>query len=207
MKKLLNRALPFVFAVALAACASSETKSVEQTETTKAEPSTGHPTTGNSLQTKFVAAEQDADASAELKFAAGSSRLPKETNKQLATAIREARARGRITEVKVIAWADQEYPSTYKDALPTKQQQLAEARAEAVRKALAKRVKNAEVEKISMAERPGAFEDFFKTSDFRIKRSLERAGIPTEDTSVKVPAMEGKTLVLFLTEAKEKRGN
>lgn len=199
-RKITKISFPLALACALGAC-SSATKNVEQTETTHAEPATGHPTTGNSLQTKFVAAEQDANATAELTFAKGSAKLPKDAVTKIKKAMKEASARGRrVNEVKVVAWADQEYPSTFKDALPAEEQKLANARAEAVAKLLGKTAKGAEVEKISMAERPGALESFFKTSDFRVKRSLERAGIPNENTSVKVPAMERKALVLFLTE-------
>lgn len=186
-------------ACALGACSSGETKSVEQTAMARAEPTTGHPTTGNSLQTKFVAAEQGASATAELSFAKGSSQLPKDAANRLKKALREAASRGPVSEVKIIAWADKEYPSTYNKALPTSERKLAEQRAQAVAQFLEKATGGATVQSINMAERPGAMARFLKTSDFRVKRSLERAGIPNEDTSVKVPAMERKALVLVFS--------
>jgi len=196
----LSLAPVITLALALSACASSEMKSIEQNTTPQVEASTGHPATGNSLQTKFVAAEQGANATAELTFKKASAKLPKDAAGKLRKAMKEAAAKGRVSEIKIITWADQEYPSTFKGELPEGDRSLAAARGEAVAKLLAQTAGSAQVEKISMAERPGALGNFFKTSDFRVKRSLERAGIPNENTGVKVPAMAKKALVLFLVE-------
>jgi hypothetical protein len=40
--------------------------------------------------------------------------------------------------------------------------------------------------------------DLFNTSDAQIKKSLETAGIPTTDTTVKVPSKASKSIVMVL---------
>ncbi|RZA04698.1 MAG: hypothetical protein EOP11_14515 [Proteobacteria bacterium] len=197
-------ALGLALITSLGACSSSS-KSIEKNQSAQVEPVSGHPATGNSLQTKFVAAEQEAHASAELKFAPGSAKLPKDAKGKIEKALREASARSRVNEVKVITWADQEYPSTQKEDLSAAQRNLSAKRADAIASLLSEVAKDVKVEKVNMAERPGMIASLFKTSDFRVKRSLERAGIPTENTSVKVPAMERKALLLFLNEDSDER--
>jgi len=48
-----------------------------------------------------------------------------------------------------------------------------------------------------MAERPNIIKEFVGSSEARLKKSLERAGIPNTDTSVKFPAKASRAILLI----------
>ena len=110
---------------------------------------------------------------------------------------------GKIEEVKVISWADREFPSIHAGTLPEPQRDLADARNRAVKAAIERQSKAVDVDEYNMAVYPTSVERLFKTSDYRVKRSLEESGIPNSDSNVKAPAMAGKSIVMILVEPKK----
>ena len=107
--------LPFPFLLALLACSSApEPKAAER-------PALSKPQT---MESKFVANEQGAQEALELKFAPGKHELSARDREDLRKAIARARAHAPLAEVRVVAWADSEYPSTYTKTLPEEQREV-----------------------------------------------------------------------------------
>ena len=87
-----------------------------------------------------------------------------------------------IEEIKVLAWADREYPDT---GIKAERQQvnLADDRASVIKSYLKDDLNtDADIDKHNMAQRPGAFAELVKSEDFKIKNNFENAGAaPTEN--------------------------
>lgn len=153
-----------------------------------------------SMEGKLLANEQESNLMTELTFSKGSRNLSSAAKMELKELVNKARAKGKVDEVKVITWADQEYPSVHKKNLSEDQVKLVENRNKSIEEYLSGLDFNLNLELISMASRPNAFRDMFSTDDAKIKKSLETAGIPNTDTTVKVPGKASKSIVIFIME-------
>lgn len=151
-----------------------------------------------SMESKQLANEAETSFVTELEFQKNKTGLTKTARNDLKALVNKARAKGKIDEVKVITWADSEYPSVYDKKLSYKQQDLVKKRNRNIENYLEKVSKGTDVESISMAERPNALAKLFATDEAKIKRSLETAGIPNTDTSVKVPGKASKSIVILI---------
>jgi len=151
-----------------------------------------------SIEAKQVAAEEQAPFVAELTFSKNKHQLSKTSRARIDKLLAEAKRQGEISEIKVISWADEEYPSVHTKKLSTDQRSLAEHRNNAIKKYLQHGSQNVEVSAYNMAERPGVLSDLISTSNSRIKKAFEVAGIPNTDTSVKTPAKASKSIVMIL---------
>lgn len=154
--------------------------------------------TSTSVEAQQVAAENEAAAVAEIQFVKGKTTLTKEAQSRLRELIKNTPSTKAIDNVKVISWADHEYPSVHTVELSKEQRKIADARIEAISSFLKKNGQNATIEKFNMAERPNALESFFETEDASIKKSLETLGIPNTDTSVKSPGKSSKAIVMVV---------
>lgn len=180
---------PLVFV----ACASSQKRDLD----------VGTSAARASADIRQVAYEQEAAYVAELKFKKGSDELSVADRRKINRMMREAEAAGKISEVKVISWADQEYPTAEQKKLADGQRKLAADR----NKEIANFVKNTPdgkavgVAEYSMAQRPSVFQKIFKTDDARLKGSLEAAGIPDGEAKDKHVAKASRSVVMvFLKE-------
>lgn len=88
-----------------------------------------------------------------------------------------AKAAGKIDDIKVAVWADHGYPSSRAKHLPKDQRVLAEERGDIIKKYIKDELKMGDVKIYNMAERPNSFQDFFNTSDSKVKNALERNGV------------------------------
>lgn len=140
------------------------------------------PTTQASIQAKQIAAEQEALYVVEFRFAKADVDLNGDAKKKLDRVLSEFKNSKQPREVKVVSWADAEYPAKADRKLSKAAQELADRRAEAVAAYLAPQLPKVDVERHNMAVRSGAFADLLRTGDARIKNSLERAGIATTET-------------------------
>jgi len=131
-----------------------------------------------STEAKIVAQEQKASYVTEISFATGSSKLSDSAKLKLDETLNRARQAGTIDDIKVIAWADHEYPSKAKKKLSKRQVALAGGRGEVITNYF-KPLTPASIDNYNMADRPNALENLFSSPDARIKRSLESAGIAT----------------------------
>jgi outer membrane protein OmpA-like peptidoglycan-associated protein len=183
-----------LLAFLVAACASKDPKESTSQAKHKAPEKT------ISMESKQLASEEESNLVTEISFPKERAAISTEARSELRQLYKKARAKGKIEEIKVITWADQEYPSVNENELSLKQQDLVKRRNDAIEKYLNLMTKGAEVETISMAERPSALNDLFSSEDAQVKKSLETAGIPNTDTNVKVPGKASKSIVIFIME-------
>ena len=153
-----------------------------------------------SIEAKQLAAQTGSSEVIELTFPVRGAKLSKNSNQRITQFIKKAQGQNpeQIESVKVIAWADEEYPSIHTKELSAGQKELAAARGEALKKRL-EDLKVSSIEVINMAERPSVFQTWFQTSDHRIKKALETSGIPNTDTSIKQPSKRGHAIVIVLS--------
>ncbi len=153
-----------------------------------------------SSEAKEVATQTGTSYVTEFKFPAKSKTITKEASTKLTSVIADSQAdpKTEVDAVKLIVWADQEYPSKNKDELSSAQVKLAKERGDAVAKWLNDR-KVGDIEVINMAKRPGSWATMFNTDDHRLKKALEDAGIPNTASAVDIPAKKGHAIVIVLT--------
>lgn len=129
-----------------------------------------------SIETKQLAAEQEAEAVAEVMFPKGKAELnggERARLKRIAARLGNAE---KIDRLIVAAWADKALPGEEKKALPENAKNLAEERGKSVRSFLEENGgKDVKIEFHNMAEKPGAFAKFISSADARVKKSLEGA--------------------------------
>lgn len=175
-----------VSAAFLVNCSHAEKKAAEQAQASEA--------------AKVVAEDAGTSFVTEFKFPAKSKALTKEAKAKLTSVIADSQAdpKTEVDAVKLVVWADQEYPSKTKGELSDAQVKLAKERGDAVSKWLNDK-KVGDIEVINMAQRPGTVATLFNTEDRRIKKALENAGIPSTASSVDLPAKKGHAMVIVLT--------
>lgn len=155
---------------------------------------------GPSIEAKQVAAQNETSYVTELTFDKGKSTLTKKSQTELQKLIRKAKTQGEIDEIKVITWGDEEYPSVHTKELSDAQIELAKKRNQSIEKFLKQTAQGIEIDHLNMAERPSALQEFIGSEDYRLKRALETAGVPTTDTAVKSPSKASKAIVMALAE-------
>lgn len=151
-----------------------------------------------SMESKQLASEEETNLVTEITFLREKATITKQAQEEIRSLYQKAKARGKIDEVKVITWGDQEYPSVHEKKLSQKQLNLVNKRNDALENYIDELTNGADVETFSMAERPGALNRLFSSEDAEIKKSLETAGIPNTDTTVKVPGKASKSVVIFI---------
>lgn len=128
----------------------------------------------------------------EVKFKEGQVLLTKEEQAEIADIVSSARAAGDIDEIKVIAWADREFPARGTSAANASVK-LAEERADHIKKYLKDDLKVGSVSTYNMAKRTNTLQDFLNTPTARIKRSLENTGAaPTRKEDTGFLGLKGK---------------
>lgn len=159
------------------------------------------PTSVPSMEAKQLANEQETSLVTEFEFQKGKETLSPQSKKKIEELSKEALKKGKIEAIKVITWADQEYPSPKKKILSADQVSLAHNRNTEIKKYLKKMYPNQDVsgkiELISMAERPSFYNKLISSDDARIKRSLESGGIPTTDSKNKTTGKTSRSIVLI----------
>lgn len=128
--------------------------------------------------TNAAAVKAQASDFVEIKFNKGSALLTENAKSSLNLIIQQAREEGKIDEVIVLSWSDEEYPSKKLKKLPKAQKELAEKRNKSVEEYV-KTMRSVDVDTYNMAERPNAISKLFNTTDSKLKNSLVAAGLPT----------------------------
>ncbi|MNK95039.1 hypothetical protein D3C87_1152630 [compost metagenome] len=153
-----------------------------------------------SMEAKQLAAEEKAPYVAEFAFKKGSPNLSSDAKATLISLIAKARAAGKIDEIKVVTWGDSEYPSVHTKKLSKTEVDLVQKRNSNIENYIEDVTSGSSVKTISMAERPSAISEFIGSDSAEVKKSLEQAGIPTTDTSVKSPSKASKSIVIISVE-------
>ncbi len=189
------KVLCLISSIFLISCSSKDPKEMTSKEKTPVQPKETI-----SMESKLLANEQESNLVTEIKFDRQKANISGKAREQLKDLHRKASKKGKIEEIKVISWGDQEYPSVHEKKLSEVQVKLVEERNATLENYLKTIEMDAEIETISMAERPSTLAKWFSSDDARIKKSLETAGIPNTDTTVKVPGKASKSIVIFIME-------
>ena len=128
-----------------------------------------------SSETKQAADHLGAADLAEVKFEQKQAGLSDEAKKDLAKLVTDAKAKGDIKEIKILAWADEEYP-TANQPVSKAQTNLASQRDDQIKNYLKKELHVSKVDVYNMAERPGKLAQWLKTSDAKVKDTAEASG-------------------------------
>ncbi len=150
------------------------------------------------IETSQVAAEQNADFVIELVFRKKDVELSKENQVRFRDFLSRAFKKGEVSEIKVISWADVEYPSSSQKKLPGDQQKISNDRNKSIKSFILGMKQETKVETFSMAERANSLKEFIGTSEARVKNSLELAGIPTTESPIKFPSKASKSIILIM---------
>jgi len=175
--------------MSLAACSS--TQKVEQ-------PSV-NPVDQNRNVNNKIGALNDASWYTEIDFDKGSAELNQHDNDGLDTLIRNSKNVGSVEEIKIISWADQEYPRQHQKSLSENQKRLADHRSENIKHYLEARYAPLKIHVYNMAERPNSFQQLFETSDAKTKQIIERAEVSFDQQHrMNIAKKESTALVLTI---------
>lgn len=160
----------------------------------------------SALAEDFVPVEEAAAANmigathvAPVYFRQGDQALTREEKRALQAFITSARAKGTLEDVKVLAWADREYPITGKAALPV-QVEMARIRSENIKKFLTGSLEVPSVQVYNMAEKPTPSDEILKTSDYKVKHAMEITGVvpKPDETGVFNDLGKGSSALVFV---------
>lgn len=144
-------------------------------------------------ETQTASAQLGAAKVAQIEFDEGQSALKPADMEEVKNAVAEAKTQGKIYEVRVVSWADQEYPAKGTTA-PKASVKLAEDRADRVKEYIKKDLAVSDVKTYNMAKRPNTLQEFFNTKTAKTKESMEKSGAaPTNDADTGFFGLKGKT--------------
>jgi len=191
LKKLTLQILPFLIFVS---CAST----AQKTEQGNAKTAMEKQTDGQKLN-NAVALQARAHNFVEIEFAPGSAQLTESAKTSLDSVIDQARAAGKIDEVLVFSWSDEEFPSKNLKKLPKRQRDLAEDRNDTIKKYV-KNGRSLDVDTYSMAEQSNPLSKWFNTTDSKLKNSFTAAGLPTSSDVNQYPSKASRSVILVKVE-------
>lgn len=136
-----------------------------------------------------------------LQFERGRSVLTDANKKYLNELARKASRTGReISEIKVLAWADREYPGKKNERAKTREVILANERANVIREFLREDLRtNEPIDVFNMAKKPGLLDQLTRDEEYRVKQDVAQSGVsatrlPSGETSY---TKAGKVLVII----------
>lgn len=182
------------FLAGLVACSTAAQNRTDQVIETSSNGDTGSAVTS-------AAREVEAPYFVEVEFQKGSTQLTEQSRSAITSLLNRARAEGHVKDVKVLSWADQEYPTSGQKKLAGAQRRLADSRNRSIRGYVDSLNYNVDVDIHNMAERPSAVARWFNTSDARFKRAMVAAGLPT--TADAAPATGRASHAVVLVTLKE----
>lgn len=162
----------------------------------------GPPVQTTSIEARQAASEMETNFVAELTFPKGQKKIPLTAKNEIRRLYDRAKDKGKIDAVKLITWADEEYSSKSKKQLGSAQLKLVEDRNDNLEAYIEELDIRMDVDKISMAERPGVMESILSDEDVRLKKSLEASVLVTEKNRV-ASSKASKSMVMFVLEARK----
>ncbi len=148
--------------------------------------------------TNTAAQEAEANNYVEIAFHPGSASLTDNAKTSLNSVIKQARDEGKIDEVIVLSWSDEEYPSKDLDKLPKAQGDLAEKRNQMVERYV-KSMRDVDVNTYNMAKRPSTFSSLFNTADSKLKDTMVTAGLSTATDTGDYVYKASRSVILIKT--------
>ena len=171
-------------------CSSSDHKTAPVTKTAHTE---------DVNKTSQAVAKNNGEYYAVLEFQKGTQRLSDASKRDLREFVASARREGReIDDIRILAWADQEYPQSGA-ALSDREVKIAKERSKAIEKYLKDDLNtDGDYATYNMAKRPNKVSEFFRGDDFKTKRIFERAGAAPAGTNMTsfMNSKAGKALIM-----------
>lgn len=105
-----------------------------------------------------------------------------------------------VSEIKILAWADREYPGRKNERVKTRDIILANERARVTREFIRQDLRSKEsIDVFNMAKKPGPIDKITKNEEFQVKEDIARSGVSgtrlaSGDTSY---TKAGKVLVII----------
>ncbi len=167
--------------------------------TKKVEPSPVQPQSQNPSQStnNSVALQNDASYYTELHFDKGSSKLDHQDFTAIDDLIKKSLEKGDVKEVKVISWADREYPKRHHKSLSKREQSLAEHRNDQIKDYIKRTYPSVNISVFNMAKRANGFQEFFSTTDAKTKETIEKVGLTyDEHHHLRAPNKSSTALIL-----------
>ncbi|MEK2645712.1 hypothetical protein [Bdellovibrio sp. BCCA] len=126
-------------------------------------------------ETETASKALGAKMTSEISFDEGQTNLSDSAKEDIRSLIKDAKEKGNIDELKVAVWADREYPT--KDTKASKADiDLAKKRADNIKSFIKSEMKVGSVNTYNMTERPNALQKFLRTSDSKVKSTMEASG-------------------------------
>lgn len=125
-----------------------------------------------------AAVKAQATHSTSLEFEKGKTNLSEISKKHLNELAAKANREGReIENIKILAWADREYPDKVQSKAPTREVILAKERAESIKDYLQEDLHADEkIDSFNMAKRPGLLSKVVRGEEYSVKENFEQAG-------------------------------
>lgn len=162
-----------------------------------------HKTSEENKESKAIsnaaALEAKAHDFVEIEFRQGSSELTDNAKASLNSVLEQARRSGKIDEVLVLSWSDEDYPSNISQQQPKQQRELAEKRNVSIKQYL-KALRPVDVDTYNMAEKPNTLSKWFNTTDNKLKKSFLSAGLPTTADSPSYKSKASHSVILVKVE-------
>lgn len=136
-----------------------------------------------------------------VEFERGSEGLSENNKKAIRAFMENAKKSGKeIDDIKVMAWADKEYPAKGSQ-IEKKDVRIADGRSESITRFLKKDLDaDGDYESYNMAKRPNKISEFLKSDDFETKKTFEVSGsAPTSSSDQLATFMNnkaGKALIM-----------
>jgi hypothetical protein len=156
--------------------------------------------------TSFANSVLGSTISSTVMFEKGIASLSENSTTDIKQKVEAAKAMGAIREIKVISWADQEYPAKG-DPAPLDAIKLAEARNDSIKRYL-KSLNVGKMKSYNMAKRPNLVQELLYTGQAKVKDRIEVKGVaPTTDTSstLDTSGKKSEALVLVYIKGKSKK--
>ena len=117
----------------------------------------------------------------EVNFKKGSFALNETSREALRNMVNRAKTAGTIDDLKVLAWADVNYPAESSRKISKAERNLAENRADSIRDYVKAELAVSSIDIYNMAKRPNAVQNLFDTSDATVKKAFENAGVTSAE--------------------------
>lgn len=150
--------------------------------------------------TNAAANEVKAHDFVEIAFDLGSATLSLNSRNSLNALLNQSSNAGKIEEILVMSWADDELPSKDKKKLSRLQRDLASKRNSAIRDYLRAARSGVDIDTYNMAKQPNALSRMFNTTNSRLKKSLVDAGLPTTADDPQYPSKASHAVILVKVE-------
>ncbi len=200
MKSILLPLLILGLSTACSTRAPDDPGKASPAKTPKIVGSAGSSEKGISFDARQLGNEMESNYVSEVRFGKGASELTAEAKKSLTSVIAQARKDNSLKKAVLITWADREMPGEKKEALTDDQIELAKRRNDALSAYIQGAQRDININRISMAERPGGLKKMIPNETARIQESLEEAGIPEMGEKKNGLGKASRSIIIFTRE-------